>query len=57
MNWVTKKFEKTNRRKLAVGLFMLLIIISSAIMVKQPPYMTLPLTVSIFIMLLQTGIN
>lgn len=36
---------------------MLIIIIGTAIAVKQPPYMTLPLTISIFIMLLQTGIN
>lgn len=57
MNFATKKFEKTQIRKLAIGLFMLLIIIIAAIIVKQPPYMTLPLTVSIFIMLLQTGIN
>ena len=46
-----------NKRKLAVGLGMLAIIVGSAIVVKQPPYMTLPLTISIFIMLLQTGIN
>ncbi len=36
---------------------MLIIIIGTAIAVKQPPYMTLPLTISIFIMLLQTGVN
>ncbi len=36
---------------------MLVLILGSAIIVKQPPYMTLPLTISIFIMLLQTGVN
>lgn len=57
MNLVIKMTEKTKRIKLAIGLGMLVIIVSLAIAVKQPPYMTLPLTISIFIMLLQTGIN
>ena len=57
MNLVIKMTEKTKRIKLAIGLGMLVIIVSSAIAVKQPPYMTLPLTISIFIMLLQTGVN
>jgi len=57
MNLVIKMTDKTKRIKLAIGLGMLVIIVSLAIAVKQPPYMTLPLTISIFIMLLQTGIN
>ena len=57
MNLVIKMTEKTKRIKLAIGLGMLVIIVSSVIAVKQPPYMTLPLTISIFIMLLQTGVN
>ena len=49
--------KNINRKKLYVGLFMLILIVSVSIAVKQPPFMTLPLTVSIFIMLLQTSVN
>ena len=49
--------KKANIKKLFAGLFMLILIISVAIAVKQSPFMTLPLTISIFIMLLQTSVN
>lgn len=49
--------KKIDIKKMSVGLFMLALIVSTAIIVKQPPFMTLPLTISIFIMLLQTSVN
>ena len=48
---------KMNKTKIATGIGVLALIIATAIAVKQPPYMTFPLTISIFIMLLQTEIN
>ena len=49
--------KKVNTKKSYIVIFMLILIIATAIIVKQPPFMTLPLTISIFIMLLQTSAN
>ena len=57
MNLVMHMIKKTKIIKASVALAMLIFIIGSAIIIKQPPYMTLPLTISVFIMLLQTEVN